>query len=210
MPAASSFASLLKENAGCGRIAADECMNTVKTNAKIMLHERGYRDMNQLEDDSILHGFNSSRGSADAYVVFLQASKVTIKILRDIVEVGKENFSNSHVILVTIFGSTANRQRLAASSSTSILSFSFLTYQFLMTCVTHHMLVPKHELVPDCEASVIASSLLAEKSKFPALLASDPVAVFLGFNVGDLVRINRMSLGGLSQGGIVYRHVVSN
>ena len=64
---------------------------------------------------------------------------------------------------------------------------------------TKHLLVPVHTRVPDEEAKILKETF--ESAKFPTLKASDPIARFLAFKKGDIIKIIRR------EGYIAYRVV---
>ena len=64
---------------------------------------------------------------------------------------------------------------------------------------TKHLLVPVHTRVPDEEAKILKDKY--ESSKFPTLKSSDPIARFLAFKKGDIIKIIRR------EGYIAYRVV---
>jgi len=58
--------------------------------------------------------------------------------------------------------------------------------------VLSHVLVPKHEIVPDSEIpSIMKEYHIESKSQFPNILADDPVIKEIGAKVGNVIRIYR-------------------
>jgi len=69
-----------------------------------------------------------------------------------------------------------------------------------------HVLVPKHEIVPDSEVELVLQSLnINSKEKLPKILSSDAAAKAIGAKKGDVIRIYRKELTGEVQ---YYRVVV--
>jgi DNA-directed RNA polymerase subunit H len=69
----------------------------------------------------------------------------------------------------------------------------------------NHVLVPKHEIVPeDQHKELMASLLITSKSKFPEIkFHIDPIARCIGAIPGDIVKITRPSSS--SGESIIYR-----
>lgn len=59
--------------------------------------------------------------------------------------------------------------------------------------VSVHILVPKHEIVPQKEAEEIFKQFNAKPEQLPFILARDPAALEMGAKPGDLIRITRRS-----------------
>jgi len=54
-----------------------------------------------------------------------------------------------------------------------------------------HVLVPKHEVLPEKEAEELLRRYNITKSQLPSILITDPALKGLNVNVGDIVRITR-------------------
>ena len=64
----------------------------------------------------------------------------------------------------------------------------------LITNITHHSLVPKHEVLSDGEIHELKKSLrLDTVNKLPVILKSDPIAKYFNMLDGDVCRITRPS-----------------
>jgi DNA-directed RNA polymerase subunit H (RpoH/RPB5) len=70
---------------------------------------------------------------------------------------------------------------------------------------TQHVLVPKHEIVPESEHKELMDSMyITAKSKFPEIkFHIDPIARCIGAVPGDIVKITRPSAS--SGVAIIYR-----
>lgn len=62
--------------------------------------------------------------------------------------------------------------------------------------VFDHVLVPKHEIVPDPEVEKILAELKVSRDKLPRMLPTDAAAKEIGAKKGDVVRIYRKGPGG--------------
>ena len=71
--------------------------------------------------------------------------------------------------------------------------------------VFDHVLVPKHEIVPDSEVEAVLAGLrIGSKDRLPKILQTDPCVKALGAKRGDLIRILRKE----PTGDVVYYRVV--
>ncbi len=71
--------------------------------------------------------------------------------------------------------------------------------------VFDHVLVPKHEIVPDSEVESILGELkVPSKDKLPKIFANDPASKAIGAKKGDVVRIYRKE----PTGEVLYYRVV--
>ena len=88
----------------------------------------------------------------------------------------------------------------------SDLCIEFFEMNDLLINNTKHELVPKHILCTQKEKQIVMKKYRVKESQLPKLLASDPMARYLGLKKGDLVKIIRKSeTAGMY---VVYRVVV--
>lgn len=125
-------------------------------------------------------------GPAAARIVFTLSAKTRVA---DIV---RRMSADPRVLNVIV-----TRERIAPNSIKSIkdMTFEMFDLRELQYNVTHHELVPPHEVVRD-EAEI--SRILAEnnarsKLHLPLIAHTDPVARYLGVRPGQLVKITRPS-----------------
>lgn len=124
----------------------------------------------------------------------------TIKLIMD-------NSTYSIASSIILFGKT----KLSPAARDRIKSADRTTYEFyedrqMQFDPTSHVLVPKHTLVPRKEADEKAR--LAGTNNYPAILSKDPISIFKGFVSGDLIQIERPSVGTLVTRKMIYRKVV--
>lgn len=86
----------------------------------------------------------------------------------------------THIILVHATRVTNSAKKLLKDIDFRVETFKQSELQFN---VTRHVLVPPHTRVPSVEHP--------ERAQYPVLKASDPVARFLGFRKGEVVRVDR-------------------
>jgi DNA-directed RNA polymerase subunit H (RpoH/RPB5) len=68
----------------------------------------------------------------------------------------------------------------------------------LMFNISHHQLVPKHELISAAEneefiQQLVAKHSLKTRTQFPIILRTDPMAKYLDAKTGDIIKITRYS-----------------
>ena len=56
-----------------------------------------------------------------------------------------------------------------------------------------HNSVPKHEIIQEDEIKLVLGNYQIEKGQLPKLKGSDPITKELGAEVGDIVKITRIS-----------------
>lgn len=85
------------------------------------------------------------------------------------------------------------------------LRVSFFSLYALVNNPLHHVLVPKHEILPEAEHKTLLESMyVSSKSKLPEIKYHvDPIARCIGAVPGDIVKITRYSLA--SGEAIIYR-----
>ena len=85
------------------------------------------------------------------------------------------------------------------------LRVSFFSIYMLVVNPLNHILVPKHEIVPEADHKALMESMyITSKSKFPEIkFHVDPIARCIGVVPGDIVKITRASAS--SGESIVYR-----
>ena len=187
----------------CATIAYEmlEARGFCKIEGDILTYESIENSM--INHKPLLCGSCSSRGRNNSYLYFFSEVKLGVKIVRDLLdEIGPAS-DNMHLILVSTFGATSSKPM------NKMDNVEFLTYKQLTFNVTKHQLVPKHTYMNKCQSEAILNYFSAQKRDFPVLLSSDPVATFCNFIVDDIVKINRPSMGGVTEGGITYRVVVN-
>ena len=85
------------------------------------------------------------------------------------------------------------------------LRVSFFSIDTLVVNPMKHVLVPKHEIVPEDQHKTLMSSMyITSKSKFPEIkFHGDPIARCIGAVPGDIVKITRPSASSVE--AIMYR-----
>ena len=197
MPPSLSFEDAL--SASLGGLPVETILQRTRAVACELLAARGYTSV-LLAGPGRIEGRQSERGRPDMVVIFLSEVKASVKIVTDLVNDDLDE--SKHYVLVSVNGATTTKNQFAHSN------VSHMTYRFLSTNITKHVFVPEHQYVPPDEAAVLLSAFRATPAQLPCLLLTDPVAVFCGFEKGDLVRIKRKSFGGVTGASDYFRIVV--
>ena len=88
----------------------------------------------------------------------------------------------------------------------SVYRVEFFMINDLLVNVSKHELVPKHLIASDEEKTKVLKKYMVKPAQLPKMLASDPMARYLGLKKGQMVRILRNSqTAGLH---VVYRIVI--
>jgi len=176
-------------------------------NLEKMLRYRQYASLR-----SAMHGNNpllvcTARDPAGELVMcyFVKESKVGVKTLRRVRE-ECQTVECRHAILVTEDGFTPFAAKELDDTSRGGDIVEVFRRRELSFCVVEHELVPPHVLVEGAERKALLQRPGYKPSAFPRLRASDPVARFMHFPVGAIVKIQR-SIGN-SEGEVYYRVVV--
>lgn len=81
-------------------------------------------------------------------------------------------------------------------------------YHIFLQSIPDNVLVPKHEICDPKEVELYCNFQRIEKENFPKILIDDPMCVWIGAELGDVIKIHRVSENtGIS---IAYRYVVEN
>jgi len=125
------------------------------------------------------------------FVYFVSENKVGVKTLRKI-QVECEEASCKHIILVTEDGLTHFAQReLDDPEKTCSSVIEIFKKKDLAFCVVDHCLVPKHTMLSSGEKKALLQKIGCKASVLPRLKETDPVARFMRFPIGSIVKIQR-------------------
>ncbi|GJD11410.1 DNA-directed RNA polymerases II and IV subunit 5A [Galdieria sulphuraria] len=162
-----------------------------------MLRDRGYvvletssdLEMTREEFGSRLQQANYSRESLtllkqhqhdpsdQIYVFFPAEERVSVKTLRDyFVRMDQERVYKAILVVIK-----------------SLSPFAKQGIQKLLVNITHHELVPKHEVLSTEGKKQLLKRYHLKESQLPRILMTDPVARYLGLQKGQVVKITRPS-----------------
>ena len=112
---------------------------------------------------------------------------------------------DSHIIL--IFKEKINTQNIKNIKELTTNTIEIFMLSELMYNITHHYLVPKHDICSSDEINEIMTIYkIKQKTQFPCILKTDPMARYLGLKQGNIVKITRPSPSAGET--IVYRYCV--
>lgn len=135
--------------------------------------------------------------SGDAVTaLFLLFPKITVDHVKQI-----DGMERGHIILIVMGQITQPARDIIRMLHYKVEIFLSKELEFN---ITQHSLVPPQTRVNDRQKrkEIIDHFAGGNEKLFPKILANDPVAKFYGFNVGDLIKVER------NNGEIIYRIVV--
>jgi len=141
------------------------------------------------------------------HVYFLRENKVGVKTLRRL-HAECAAAGCGRVLLVTEDGLTPfATKELEETGRGARPAVEVFRRRELAFCVVEHCLVPPHEQLEPAERRALLQQPGFKPGTLPRLRAADPVARFMGFQPGAVVRIRRAI--GTSDGELYYRIVVA-
>ena len=147
-----------------------------------MLEQRGYTEIEQVDDDPIVL-YALKKNGKDLFLIIDMKSKMNIERIRQYLGFINEN-ECSHCIVVHN-NSISPKARSAAEEcpDKTIEMFSYLELAFN---ITKHESVPKHVKLTQKEAISFKKTY---GTKFPTLRVDYPISRFYGYSKGDVVEI---------------------
>lgn len=129
-------------------------------------------------------------------VVFVDGEKdkmnIGVKSIRLFCErIKNEGFSR---VLMILNGKLTPHAKQAVSSINSNNDLiEYFSENELIVNITHHMLVPKHEILTKSESKSLLERYSIKFEHLPKILKNDPVAKYLGLQRSEIVKIIRVS-----------------
>lgn len=176
-----------------------------------MLRDRGYvvletntdLDMSRDEFASRLQQANYARESLtllkqhqhdpsdQIYVFFPAEERVSVKTLRDyFVRMDQERVYKAILVVIKSLSPFAKQGIQKVSSQFKVEVFLEME---LLVNITHHELVPKHEVLSAEGKKQLLKRYHLKESQLPRILITDPVARYFGLQKGQVVKITRPS-----------------
>lgn len=181
-----------------------------------MLSDRGYAVLNTSEDLNLskpefraqMQTSNFNRESltmlrqrrdnpADQIFVFfpdeVRGKSVGVEVISDSTKRMETNgVSNALIILQTGLTPSAKAAVEKMSASGRCLLEAFMENELLVN-ITHHQLVPRHELLTEDSKIALLKRYKLKESQLPRIQRTDPIARYYGLIPGNIVKITRPS-----------------
>lgn len=148
-----------------------------------MLHDRHYKI--QDNDDEI----SAIKNNKVLKVFFLQNPKIGIKNINNIFEKLQENNINNAIIVHT--GNISSFAKQLLDDNGKDYSIEIFHEDELVFNITHHHLVPKHEIISNEIKQELKERYKISDKQFPYIYDNDPVCKYYNGKPGDLFRITR-------------------
>ena len=204
----------------------DEIIITVIGNINKMLKNRGHDD-EQLNDSiptvylkEKINRFREDQPSLDifvnsnrkAYVKFVNTKESSDKVIKDVKKYVKmyEVLSDAHGItekddFIFVFFNNLHEELLDIENKYPNLTM--FNYKKLLINVVEHSYVPKHTKINESEKKHLKTALMIKSfNQLPLLNRSDVISKYYNFRIGDVIKIERPSIGNKTH--IAYRYVV--
>jgi hypothetical protein len=97
-----------------------------------------------------------------------------------------KSIGTDYLILIVSAKLSPDAKKEAALPRVSIMTHEFLTFP-----VARHCMVPKHTKLTDNHKSEFLEARKLESKQLPILRLTDPVAAYYGYEVDDVIRIQR-------------------
>eukprot|EP00039_Didymoeca_costata_P003894 m.70401 g.70401 ORF g.70401 m.70401 type:complete len:210 (-) comp12128_c0_seq1:2134-2763(-) len=120
---------------------------------------------------------------------FPDEPKVGIQPVRAIIENMRENMLDNAIVLVKT-GMTPSARKALSDLAGQVQAFEDAE---LIVNITHHVLVPKHEVLSDAAKVSLMKQYKLKEEQLPRLRLADPVAKYYGMQRGQVVKITRTS-----------------
>jgi DNA-directed RNA polymerase subunit H (RpoH/RPB5) len=186
----------------------DESQEIIKSLVvvKEMLYDRGVNieHLEAYSENEIfeLMGINTpTNGSvfqlkvnADTKIIYHMKSKVEIDSIKPFFSTVEADFNFKHVIFIFKADLNNNTEKKLRHLLDEDMTHEVFSFKRLLFNITKHSYVPKHEILSS-EAAIQIQKLYAvkNKSQFPIILSTDPVARYYDIKPGQLVKIYRSS-----------------
>lgn len=150
---------------------------------KELIKDRHYVIQDE-NDDYIL----SCKGGNDKLCIFKTLhDKISISLIQKVTSECKD-LSCKRCIIFYKQTVTPMAKKLIQTGRNLQMNIQTMNIKEISFNITHHYLVPKHELV---QSSDIIQELQPHKKNLPILKKLDPVSKYYGFKRGDIVRVTR-------------------
>ncbi|WFC99079.1 DNA-directed RNA polymerases II 24 kDa polypeptide (RNA polymerase II subunit 5) [Malassezia yamatoensis] len=170
-----------------GYEVADEEINMDLDTFKAEMSTNGVVDRNRL------NFFTSHRDnpSERLFVFYSTERNVGVKTMRQFINVLEEKSITRGIIIWSDKMTSAAKKVIEAMRLQLVLED--FEEAFLLVNITHHQLVPKHEVLTAEEKAELLQRYRLKESQLPRIQQSDPVARYFGLTRGQVVKITRLA-----------------
>ncbi|KII89786.1 hypothetical protein PLICRDRAFT_108577 [Plicaturopsis crispa FD-325 SS-3] len=144
-------------------------------------------------DRSQLNFFTNSRANPtdQIFVFFSEEKSVGVKTMRKLLGILEEK-SIQRGIIVFPGNMTPSARKVIVAMAHQYRLEEFSESDLLVN-ITHHTLVPKHEVLSPEEKKVLLEKYRLKETQLPRIQLADPVARYYGLRRGQVVKITRPS-----------------
>ncbi|KAG8920671.1 DNA-directed RNA polymerases II 24 kDa polypeptide (RNA polymerase II subunit 5) [Tulasnella sp. 419] len=125
------------------------------------------------------------------FVFFSDEKNVGVKTMRKFIGILDEKKIQRGIIIYSQSMTPAAKKVINAMSQNYVLE-EFAESDLLVN-ITHHKLVPKHEVLSKEEKAVLLERYRLRETQLPRIMLNDPVARYYGLRRGQVVKITRPS-----------------
>lgn len=125
------------------------------------------------------------------YVFYTDEKSVGIKTMRKFIGVLDERKIESG-ILIYASAMTPSANKVIVSMAQQFTLEAFQEAELLVN-ITHHIMVPKHEVMKPAEKAALLARYRLHDTQLPRIQLNDPIARYYGLKRGQVVRIIRPS-----------------
>ncbi|KZT07699.1 DNA-directed RNA polymerase RPB5 subunit [Laetiporus sulphureus 93-53] len=144
-------------------------------------------------DRAQLNFFTNHRNNpmSQIFVFFCDEKSVGVKTMRKMLGILEEKNIQQGVMVFP--GSMTPSARKVITAMASQYKLEEFSEADLLVNITHHTLVPKHEILTPEEKNELLETYRLKETQLPRIQMADPVARYYGLKRGDVVKITRPS-----------------
>ncbi|KAI8084927.1 RNA polymerase [Halteromyces radiatus] len=156
------------------------------------IFKRTYAPSGDVDRDHLTFVVQKKDDPTDQLLVFFPKDKsVGVKPLRVFVErMAQQQIPKGICVYQNSLTASANKVMQSLPSKHTLESFH---ENELLVNITHHVLVPKHEVLTNEEKAALLQRYRLKETQLPRIQHSDPVARYYGLKRGQFVKILRES-----------------
>ncbi|SHO77330.1 Similar to S.cerevisiae protein RPB5 (RNA polymerase subunit ABC27) [Malassezia sympodialis ATCC 42132] len=148
---------------------------------------------NGIVDRNRLNFFTQHRDRPEErlFIFYSTERNVGVKTMRQFINILEEKNITRGIIIWSDKMTSAAKKVIDAMRTQLVLED--FEEAFLLVNITHHQLVPKHEVLTREEKEALLNRYRLKDSQLPRIQQSDPVARYFGLTRGQVVKITRPS-----------------